>query len=69
MKSKLIHDGGEKTYALDFDKGDEAASGLLRFARRERVALTSGVVRLREGGDEHEARRRAYRAHQECATR
>ena len=33
MKSKLIHDhGGEKTFALIFDTGDEAMSGLVEFA-------------------------------------
>lgn len=40
MKSKLINDGEEKTYALIFDKGDEAASGLLRFAREKRLAAS-----------------------------
>jgi predicted DNA-binding protein with PD1-like motif len=35
MRSKLIHDGDEKTYALVFDKGEEVASGLLRFAREK----------------------------------
>jgi predicted DNA-binding protein with PD1-like motif len=40
MKSKLIHDGSEKTYALVFDKGDEVAAGLLRFAREERLAAS-----------------------------
>ena len=35
MKSKLIHEhGGEKTYALIFDTGDEAMAGLVEFARR-----------------------------------
>ena len=33
MKSKLIHEqAGEKTYALIFDTGDEAMSGLTDFA-------------------------------------
>jgi predicted DNA-binding protein with PD1-like motif len=34
MKSKLINDAnGEKTFALIFDSGDEAMSGLVEFAR------------------------------------
>jgi uncharacterized protein len=32
VKTKLIHDGGEKTFAIIFDKGDEVAGGLLSFA-------------------------------------
>lgn len=40
MKAKLIHNGSEKTYALVFDKGDEATSGLLRFAREKRLAAS-----------------------------
>ena len=33
MKSKLIQDGQEKTFALVFDTGEEVVAGLLRFAR------------------------------------
>ncbi len=34
MKSKLIHEhGGERTYAVIFDTGDEVAGGLAEFAR------------------------------------
>ena len=33
MKSKLLHEGTEKTFAIIFDKGDEVASGLLDFAK------------------------------------
>ncbi len=33
MKSKLLDDRGEKTYALIFDKGDEAMAGLRSFAK------------------------------------
>ena len=34
MKSKLIHEHqGEKTFALIFDTGDEAMTGLVEFAR------------------------------------
>jgi uncharacterized protein len=41
MRSQLIHeDHGERTYAIVFDKGDEVASGLLQFARAERLAAS-----------------------------
>lgn len=33
MRWKLLDDRGEKTWAVIFDDGDEAASGLLAFAR------------------------------------
>ena len=33
MKSKLLHEGTEKTFAVIFEKGDEVASGLLDFAK------------------------------------
>lgn len=36
MRSKLLNDGREKTYALIFDAGDEVVSCLLDFARRHR---------------------------------
>ena len=36
MKSKLIHEHqGQRTFALVFDTGDEALSGLLQFAREQ----------------------------------
>ena len=38
MKSKLIHDDGEKTYVLVFDRGDEVASGLLAFAKEKKLS-------------------------------
>ncbi|MGI8968820.1 MAG: PPC domain-containing DNA-binding protein [Chloroflexota bacterium] len=38
MRSKLIAEAGEKTYALIFDTGDEAASGLLDFAKEHGLA-------------------------------
>ena len=39
MKSKLIHElGGEKTFALIFDTGDEVASGLEAFARQQELS-------------------------------
>lgn len=34
MKGRLIAQDGAKTYAIIFDTGDEAASGLLDFARQ-----------------------------------
>ena len=37
MKSKLINEVGEKTYAIVFEKGDEVAEGLLSFAREKKV--------------------------------
>ena len=33
MKSKLIQDGQEKTFALVFDEGEEVVAGLLQFAK------------------------------------
>jgi predicted DNA-binding protein with PD1-like motif len=33
MKTKLLDDHGEKTYALIFDKGDEVMAGLRSFAK------------------------------------
>jgi predicted DNA-binding protein with PD1-like motif len=38
VKSKLIHDGDEKTFVLVFDTGDEVVAGLLDFARKHRLA-------------------------------
>jgi uncharacterized protein len=38
MRAKLISDQAEKTYAVIFDTGDEVASGLLEFAKRNRLA-------------------------------
>jgi predicted DNA-binding protein with PD1-like motif len=32
VKSKLIHESGEKTFAIIFDKGDEVIAGLQRMA-------------------------------------
>jgi predicted DNA-binding protein with PD1-like motif len=38
MRSKLIHEhGGQKTYALIFDTGDEVMAGLLDFARQNKL--------------------------------
>jgi uncharacterized protein len=38
MKSKLLHQAAERTYAVVFDSGDEAVSGLTRFAREQRLS-------------------------------
>ena len=40
MKTKLIHDDGEKTFAIVFDKGDEVASGLLAFAKENKLSAS-----------------------------
>ncbi|MBV9279167.1 MAG: DNA-binding protein [Chloroflexi bacterium] len=37
MKSKLLSDGDQKTFAVIFDTGDEVAAGLLDFARRHGI--------------------------------
>jgi predicted DNA-binding protein with PD1-like motif len=38
MKSKLIQDGQEKTFALVFDAGEEVVAGLLQFAKDHKLA-------------------------------
>ncbi|OLE51858.1 MAG: hypothetical protein AUG51_21020 [Acidobacteria bacterium 13_1_20CM_3_53_8] len=38
MKAKLLNEEGARTFALVFDTGDEFVSGLLDFARREKLA-------------------------------
>lgn len=38
MKSKLINDGPQKTFALILDKGDEAVSSIEAFAREMQIA-------------------------------
>ena len=38
MKTKLIHDGPQKTYALVLEKGDEAVSAIQGFARENGIA-------------------------------
>jgi predicted DNA-binding protein with PD1-like motif len=40
VKTKLIHDGREKTFAIIFDKGDEVASGLLSFAKDNNLSAS-----------------------------
>lgn len=37
MKSKLLHDGNEKTFAVIFDKGDDVIDGLLGLAKVKRL--------------------------------
>jgi predicted DNA-binding protein with PD1-like motif len=41
MKSKIINDGTEKTYALIFDRGDEAISKLIEFAKENNITAAS----------------------------
>ncbi len=42
MKSKLIHEqGGQKTYALIFDQGDEVMSNLIDFAKQHGLTAAS----------------------------
>jgi uncharacterized protein len=40
VKSKLIHDGDEKTFALVFDTGDEVVAGLLAFAKEHQLSAS-----------------------------
>ena len=40
MKSKLINDGAEKTFALIFDKGDEVTATLLDFAKENKLSAS-----------------------------
>ena len=40
MKTKLIYNNGEKTFAIIFDKGDEVASGLLAFAKENKLSAS-----------------------------
>lgn len=41
MQSSLLADGPQRTYALIFDSGDEAMSGLLEFAEQRDVDAAS----------------------------
>jgi hypothetical protein len=45
MKAKLIHEDGERTFALVFETGDEVGAGLLAFARERslRASHFSGI--------------------------
>ena len=38
MKSKLMQDGPEKTFALVFDASEEVVTGLLQFAREHELS-------------------------------
>ena len=40
MRSKLLNEHGEKTYALVFDTGDEVVSGLTQFAQSHDLAAS-----------------------------
>ncbi len=37
MKTKLLQDGPQRTFAVVFDKGDEVVANLLTFARAQRL--------------------------------
>ncbi len=45
MKARLLHEAGERTFALIFDKGDEVIAELMRFAREQdlRAAHFTGL--------------------------
>jgi predicted DNA-binding protein with PD1-like motif len=40
MKSKLIHEAEEKTFAIVFDKGDEVVQKLTQFAKQHKLAAS-----------------------------
>src|SRR5438132_881439 len=40
MKSKLINDGAQKTFAMIFDKGDEVTATLLDFAKENKLSAS-----------------------------
>ena len=40
MKSKLIHEGEQKTFAVIFDKGDEVVQELTQFAKQHDLAAS-----------------------------
>jgi uncharacterized protein len=40
MRSKLLTQAGERTFAVIFDTGDEAISGLTEFARQQKLAAS-----------------------------
>jgi predicted DNA-binding protein with PD1-like motif len=40
VRTKLIHDAGEKTFAIVLDKGDEVISSLLDFAKEQNLSAS-----------------------------
>jgi predicted DNA-binding protein with PD1-like motif len=44
MKAQLIHEQGEKTFALVFDKGDKVVQGLQDFAQQQLTAAQFTAV-------------------------
>jgi predicted DNA-binding protein with PD1-like motif len=40
MRTKLLHDGEQRTFAVVFDKGEEVMAGLTDFAKRERLSAS-----------------------------
>jgi uncharacterized protein len=49
MRSKLIYDGPQRTFAVVMETGDEVLSNLLAFARKEKLAAAeiTGIGALR----------------------
>jgi len=50
MQSALLHDRGERTFVIVFDKGDEVVAGLTAFAAREhlRTSHLTAIGALRD---------------------
>jgi uncharacterized protein len=50
VKTKLLNEDGQRTFALVFDTDDEVADGLLKFAREQRIesAQFTGIGALRD---------------------
>jgi len=50
VKSKLLDDNGEKTFTLIFETGDEAAAGLLEFAKKNNIGAAhfTGIGAFRD---------------------
>ncbi len=44
MKSKLLHEGDEKTFVIVFDAGDEVVAGLLDFAKEHKRAASLTAI-------------------------
>jgi predicted DNA-binding protein with PD1-like motif len=41
MRAKLIHEAGERTFALIFDSGEDPVAGLTRFAQEQNLSASS----------------------------
>ena len=44
MKSKLLDDGGGKTFVIVFDTGDEVVAGLLDFAKEHKLSASLTAI-------------------------